>query len=189
MLEKRLTAIKSFYHKHKRLPSYEEMLSLFDVSSKNSVFKVIHQLVEQGLLKKDGTKLAPTSRFFALPLLGMVKAGYPILAEEHKKYLTLDEYLIEDPISSFLLTVSGDSLIDLGIYEGDIVIIKRQQQVKPGEIVLAEIDRQWTLKIYRTDRATGRPYLESANSNYPPFHPSRELAIHGTVQAVIRKLH
>ena len=63
-------------------------------------------------------KLAPTSQFFSLPLLGLVKAGFPILAEEDKKYLTLDEYLIEDPISSFLLTVSGDSLIELGIFEG-----------------------------------------------------------------------
>lgn len=189
MLEKRLNAIKKFYFKNKRLPSYEEMLSLFDVSSKNSVFKVIGQLVEDGFISKKDGKLAPTSRFFALPLLGMVKAGYPILSEEQKKYLTLDEYLIEDPTSSFLLTVSGDSLIDLGIYEGDIVIIKRGNTVRPGMIILAEIDGQWTLKIYRLDKNTNKPYLESANTNYPPFFPLRELKIHGSVQAVIRKLH
>lgn len=189
MLEKRLAAIKKFYTQNKRLPSYEEMLKLFDVSSKNSVFKVVHQLIEQGFLNKAEGKLAPTSQFFALPLLGLVKAGYPILSEEQKKYLTLDEYLIEDPTSSFLLTVSGDSLIELGIYDGDIVIIKRGNTVRPGMIILAEIDGQWTLKIYRMDKNTNRPYLESANNNYPPFFPKRELKIHGTVQAVIRKLH
>ena len=188
-MKDRLNILKSFYKKHRRLPSYEEMLGLFGVSSKNSVFKAIQQFIEEGLLQKDANKLVPTSKFFALPLLGMVKAGYPILSEEHKKYLTLDEYLIEDPVSSFLLTVSGDSLIDLGIYDGDIVIIERKKEVRRGDVILAEIDQQWTLKIYRKERGTDRVYLESANSTYPPFYPKTELKIHGVVKAVIRKLH
>jgi len=116
MISKRLSLIKKFYKKFRRLPSYSEMLSIFKVSSKNTVFKIINKLIEEGFFKKINNKLTPTSKFFALPLLGEVKAGYPILAEENRQYLTLDEYLIEDPTSSFLLKVSGDSLKDLGIF-------------------------------------------------------------------------
>ncbi|MBI2051247.1 LexA family transcriptional regulator [Candidatus Roizmanbacteria bacterium] len=184
----RKNSLKRFFKKHRRLPSYSEMLHLFGLSSKNAVFKIVQRWIAEGFLKKEGRKLAPTSRFFSLPLLGLVKAGFPILSEEDKKYLTLDDYLIEDPVSSFLLTVSGDSLHEIGIFEGDIVVVERRKNALPGDIVLAEIDREWTLKILRRDRLNNRLYLASANSKYPPFYPQTELTIHGIVKAVIRKL-
>lgn len=183
----RLSKIKSFYKKHKRLPSYSEMLQLFRLSSKNAVFKIVQKLVEVGFLKKDDNKLAPTSKFFALPLLGPVKAGFPILAEENRDYLTLDDYLIEDPQFSFLLKVSGDSLMGLGIFDGDIVIITRKRQAISGDVVLAQIDREWTLKILKKDGI--KVHLESANPKYPPFYPHQELQIFGVVKAVIRKFN
>lgn len=185
----RLDILKRFYKKHHRLPSYGEMLKLFGFSSKNSVFKMVKQFIDEGVLQKYNGKLAPASRFFSLPLLGLVKAGFPILSEEDKKYLTLDEYLIEDPVSSFLLTVSGDSLMDLGIFDGDIVIIERKKSAAAEDIVLAEIDRQWTLKILRKDKDKQKMYLASANAKYPPFYPREELKIHGIVKAVVRKIH
>ncbi len=184
---KRLESLKKFFKKNRRLPSYREMLDLFNLSSKNAVFKLINAWVSEGFLQKDGGKLAPSSNFFALPLLGMVKAGFPILSEEDRKYLTLDDYLIENPVSSFLLTVSGDSLIEIGIFDGDLVVIEKRKDATTGEIVLAEIDREWTLKILR--RSQNKLYLESANVKYPPFFPENELKIHGIVKAVIRKLH
>lgn len=183
----RLNAIKKFFHKHRRLPSYSEMLHIFNLSSKNAVFKIVQKLVEVGFLKKEGNKFAPTSKFFALPLVGPVKAGFPILAEENRDYLTLDEYLIEDPQSAFLLKVSGDSLIGLGIFEGDIVIIERKRQATSGDVVLAQIDREWTLKILKRDGI--KSYLEAANPKYPPFYPKQELEIFGVVKAVIRKFN
>ncbi|MBI4225752.1 repressor LexA [Candidatus Roizmanbacteria bacterium] len=183
----RLARLKNFYKKHKRLPSYSEMLKLFNLSSKNAVFKIIQKLVESGLFKKENNKLAPTSKFFALPLLGVVKAGFPILAEENRDYLTLDEYLIEDPQSSFLLKVSGDSLIGLGIFDGDIVIIERKRLATSGDIVLAQIDREWALKILKKDGI--KAHLESANPKYPPFYPKQELQIFGVVKAVVRKFN
>ena len=189
MISKRLSLIKKFYKKFRRLPSYSEMLSIFKVSSKNTVFKIINKLIEEGFFIKINNKLTPTSNFFALPLLGDVKAGYPILAEENRQYLTLDEYLIEDPSSSFLLKVNGDSLKDLGIFDGDIVIIEKKKEVLPGDIVLAQIDREWTLKILRKDRVRDCFYLEAANQKYPPFFPRQELQIFGRVKAVIRKLN
>jgi SOS regulatory protein LexA len=182
-----LDSVKGFYKKHKRLPSYSEMLRLFNFSSKNAIYRIVQKWLEEGIFKKDGTKLAPTSKFFSLPLLGLIKAGYPILSEEDKNYLTLDEYLIEDPQSSFLLRVSGDSLIDAGIFDGDLVIIEKKKQAHTGDIVLAQIDREWTLKILRKD--SQKIYLMSANPKYPPFYPLHELQIHGVVKAVVRKFN
>lgn len=182
-----LTSLKKFYKDFNRLPSYTEMLKIFGFSSKNSVFKLVNKWIEEGFLLKDEKKLAPTSKFFGLPLLGIIKAGYPILAEENKTYLTIDEYLIEDPTNLFLLKVSGDSMIDAGIFEGDIVIIDHKKQPKNGDIVLAEVDREWTLKYLKKDSKT--VYLEAGNPNYPPIYPKRELKIHGTVKGVVRKIH
>lgn len=189
MKQNYLEKIKGFYKKNKRLPSYSEMLKLFGFSSKNAIYKIVQKLVDEGVLQKLDGKLAPTSRFFALPLLGIIKAGFPIMAEENKAYLTLEEYLIEDPQSSFLLKVRGDSLIDLGIFEDDIVVVERKEKALSGDIVLAEIDREWTLKVLRNDNKSKRLYLEAANPKYPPFVPKKELKIHGVVKAVVRKFN
>ncbi len=189
MLEKKLNILKKFFKKNRRLPSYSEMLYLFGFSSKNSVFKLINKLVEENFLTKINGKLSPTSKFFALPLLGNIKAGFPILAEENKNYLTLDDYLIEDPTSSFLLKVSGDSMIQAGIFDGDIVVIERKKQPKIGDIVLAQIDNQWTLKFLKKDRKKNVFYLEAANPKYPLFYPKENLQIYGVVKAVIRKIN
>jgi len=189
MATDRLNALKKFFKRNRRLPSYSEMLKLFGFSSKNAVFKLINKWVEAGLLKKESGKLAPTSHFFALPMYGVIRAGYPILAEENKNYLTLDDYLIEDPASAFLLKVSGDSLTGVGIFEGDIVIIERKREAGSGDIVLAQIDHEWTLKIFKKDRAKRLAYLEAANPKYPPFHPRENLEIYGVVKAVVRKLN
>lgn len=189
MSQKKLDILKKFFKKNRRLPSYSEMLKLFGFSSKNSVFKIIKNLIDQGFIKKESNKLAPTSKFFALPFLGNIKAGFPILAEENKEYLTLDEYLIDDPNSSFLLKVSGDSLSGIGIFDGDIVIIEKKKNANPGDIVLAQIDKEWTLKILKKDRIRRFFYLEAANPKYPPFHPRHELQIFGVVKAVVRKFN
>jgi len=186
-MEEKLEKIKKFYKKHKRLPSYSEMLVLFHLSSKNAISKIVEKLEDAGFVKREDRKLMPTSKFFALPLLGIIKAGFPILADADKQYMSLDEYLIEDPHSSFLLKVSGDSLSGIGVFDGDIVIIERKKQALPGDIVLAQIDREWTLKILNRDPQTRISYLSAANPAYPPFYPEEELQIFGKVKGVIRK--
>lgn len=163
------------------------MLDLFGFRSKKSIFRVVQKFIEEGFVKKVNNKLAPTDKFFALPMLGTVPAGFPIIADEDRKYLTLDEYLIGDPVSSFLFTVKGDSLIGVGIYEGDVVVVERRKDAMSGDIVLAEIDREWTLKILKKDSEKSI-YLEAANPKYPPFYPTQELRIFGIVKAVVRKL-
>lgn len=184
-----LAELKTFYKKNRRLPSYSEMGKIFGFASKKSVFDIVHKWIEEGFLQKINEKLSPTTKFFSLPLLGMIKAGYPILAEENKQYLSLDDYLIDDPQSSFLLRVSGDSLLEEGIYDGDIVIIERRKDANAGDIVLAEIDKEFTLKILRRDPIRRVTYLQAANPNYPPFYPKYELNVHGVVKGIVRKLY
>lgn len=184
-MQNRLEQLKKFYKRNKRLPSYSEMLILFNVSSKNAVFKVIHRYLEEGLLQKIDNKLSPTTKFFALPLMGLVKAGYPASVESTIDFLSLDDYLVDNPQDSFLLRVSGDSLIDIGIYPDDMVLIERNLNAFSGEIVLAQIDREWTLKILRKTKQG--IFLEAANKKYPPFTALEELKIMGVVKAVIRK--
>jgi len=136
-----LETVKKFYRKYHRLPSYSEMLGLFGFASKNAVYKIVRKWLNEGFLKKEGGKFAPSPKFFALPMYGIVKAGFPIMADENKEYLSIDEYLIDDPASSFLLKVSGDSLVNVGIFDGDIVIVKSKKEAKNGDLVLAQIDR------------------------------------------------
>jgi len=188
-MKDRLTLLKRFFKKNNRLPSYSEMLKLFNISSKNAIFKIITKWIEEGFLQKENGKLAPTDKLFALPYLGVIKAGFPILAEENKEYVSLDDYLIENPQSSFLLKVSGDSMDGVGIFEGDIVVVERKKDASLGSIVLAQIDREWTLKILRRDRQTRKYYLVAANPKYPAFYPQEDLQIFGTVKAVVRKLN
>jgi repressor LexA len=185
MVNDRLQQVKKFYKKNNRLPSYSEMLELFDVASKNAVFKIVQNWVDEGLLKKQDGKICPTERLFGLPMLGRVKAGFPTAAEEDHEFLSIDSYLIDNPARSFLLKVSGDSLIDIGILPGDTVIIEKRKSANIDDIVLALIDNEWTLKILQ--KKNGILYLQPANKKYPPLFPENDLQIYGVVKAVIRK--
>src|SRR3989344_6481886 len=182
-----LTPLKKFFRKNRRLPSYSEMLKIFGVPSKRTIHQYIQELVDEGFIQKLKGKLAPTKRFFGIPLLGNIQAGYPILAQQDKSYLTLDEYFIEKPDNSFLLRVTGDSMINAGIFEGDLVVVEQKGIWGEGDVVLAEIDNEWTLKILKKEN--GKAYLEAANPAYPPFYPRQELKIHGIVRAVLRKMN
>lgn len=180
-----LSKVKKFYSRYKRLPSYSEMLTVFQLASKNAVHKIVHKWIDDGVLQKLNGKLAPTSQFFALPFLGTIKAGAPILADEHKSYLTIDEFLIDDPSHTFLLKVSGDSMVNAGIFEDDLVIVDTKRSAGNGDIILAEIDREWTLKYLR--KLKNKVYLEAGNVKYPLLIPEQELKVHGVIKGVIRK--
>ncbi len=185
MKQQYLKHLQTFYKKNKRLPSYSEMLALFGLASKNAIHKIIIKLMEAGYLDKISGKLAPANLFFQVPLLGNVKAGFPTGAEEDLNFMSLDEYLVDKPGSSFMLKVAGDSLEGIGIYKGDIVILEKAKEANRGEIVLALIDGEWTLKII--EKVNGTTVLKSANPKYPDFYPHLSLEIFGIVRSVIRK--
>ncbi|OHA18190.1 MAG: repressor LexA [Candidatus Taylorbacteria bacterium RIFCSPHIGHO2_01_FULL_46_22b] len=179
--------IVSFFKQYKRLPSYREVMKLVGFKSKNSVHKLMSKLVEAGILTRDSNgKYAPSNIFGEVAVLGLVKAGLPAPAEESvQDTMSLDDYLIEGTGSSYLLEVDGDSMIDAHIAEGDMVLVERTNKAKDGEIVIAEVDGDFTMKYFR--QSGNKVWLEPANKNYKPIYPTESLNITAKVKAVIRK--
>ena len=179
--------LERFYEDARRMPTYSEMLSLFGLRSKNAVFKRIARLVDAGLVRKDGGgRILPAHLRRPARLLGFVQAGFPSPAEEETQDLvSLDEYLISNPESTFLLKVEGDSMLGAGINPGDLVLVQRDLSPRPGDIVIARIDNEWTLKYFDTSK--GKVTLRAANDKYPVLAPRQELMIGGIVIASVRK--
>ncbi len=181
--------IAAFLRDNRRMPSFAEMVDLLGVGSKSVVNFWINKLVEAEILEKDEKgHLAFTKRSFAIPLVGSVQAGFPSPEEEALcDVISMDEYLITRPDSSFLLQVSGDSMIGEGIKEGDLVIVEKGREPRNGDIVIAEVDGEWTMKYYR--KQGKQIILEAANPRYPVIKAKTELKLGGIVTAVIRKYH
>lgn len=181
--------IANFYTKHRRMPSYGELLTLTGLKSKNAVYKIVQKLIDQQVLAKDQMgKIIPAKHFNSVSVLGTVEAGFPSPAEEELiDTMTLDEYLINNKEATYMLQASGDSMIDAGIMSGDLVLVERGKEARDGDIVIAEVDHKWTMKYLRKRR--GKIYLEAANKKHPNIYPEEELNIAAVVQAVIRKYH
>ncbi len=128
----------------------------------------------------------PSGLFYSITVLGTVEAGWPSPAEEElSDTMSLDEYLIRNKDATYMLKVSGDSMVDAGIMPGDMVLVERGVAEKDGHIVIAEIDGKWAMKYLR--KRGGKVYLESANKKYKPFYPTQSLKIAAVVRAVIRR--
>jgi repressor LexA len=169
------------------MPSFGEVAALFQYKSKNAASKLITKCVEEGFLSKDSTgRLIPGSLFHDIPILGSVKAGFPSPAEEElQNTLSLNDYLIEKKEATYLLEVDGDSMIDAHITEGDMVIAERATDAKDGQIVIAEVDGEFTMKYLR--KSGGKIWLEAANKHYKPIYPETDLKITAIVKGIIRK--
>lgn len=168
------------------MPSFAEFGRLVGLRSKHAVWKLVGKLEAVGIVARDATgRLVPGSRMGMLKVLGTVEAGLPGPAEEIAlDSLSLDAWLIRDREETFLLKVSGDSMIEAGILEGDLVIVDRNREPKSGDIVVAEVDGGWTLKVLQKQGA--RVLLIPANARYQPIVPVNELRVAGVVTAVIR---
>ena len=179
--------IFEFYNQHKRMPSYAEIMTLVGFKSKNAVSKLVHKLIDAGLLAKDAQgKLLPVLGAGEVPMLGLVEAGIPSTADSQVlDTLSIEEYLIPKKEKTFILEVKGDSMIEAHIDEGDMVIAERSQTAKDGDIVIAEVDGGWTLKYFKTDGK--KVWLRPANKNYKDIYPDYQMRIAAIVTGVIRK--
>lgn len=181
--------ILSFYSKTRRMPSYSEIMSLVGFKSKNAVAKLVDKLIEEGVVTKDKQgKLLPARMIGDVPMLGLVEAGIPSVAEEQDlDMISLDDLLIHDKEKTFMLEVKGDSMIEAAIQEGDMVIAERLDNGKvprEGDIVIAEVDGGWTMKYLKYKN--GKPFLMPANKNYSPIYPEYDLNIAAIVKGVVR---
>jgi SOS regulatory protein LexA len=179
--------IQNFYKTNRRMPSYREMMELLGFKSKNAVFRLVKKLVEDNIVEQDDAgRLVPKNIFGELRVLGTVEAGFPSPAEEElSDTMSLDEYLIKNKDATFMLKVHGDSMIDAGIMEGDMVLVERGAQFTDGDIVIAEVDHGWTMKfLHKKGR---KVCLVPGNKKYKPIYPQEELNVAAVVKAVIRK--
>jgi repressor LexA len=189
-----LNYIREFQQKRGYSPSLSDLAIAFGVRSKNAVAKVINALVRQGFLEKDPKgriKILElqgegTSVSLTLPLFGPISAGFAAPAEEQaEELITLDDYLVRDRSSTFLLRVRGDSMINAGIHHGDMVIVERGAEPKVGDIVVGVLDGEFTLKRLKRDK--GKYYLQAENPEYPDLYALDELNVAGVVRAVVRR--
>lgn len=183
-----IAALQSYWKRHKAFPSMAKLCSVVGLSSTASVFELVGRLTTAGYLERVEGRIAPGKKFFARALLGSVRAGVPQPAsQEQVETLTLDDYLIDHPDRTTLHRVRGDSMRDAGIYEGDLVVVEHHTATKPGDIVIAVVDGDLTVKTLALD-AAGEYYLEAANPAYKPIRPATSLEILGVVVSVVRRM-
>ena len=180
-----LDFVNAFVQENGYAPSIREIGAAVGLSSTASVNYHLQQLQEKGLLVAPGGKgrkraIVTTQRPGQIPVVGVVTAGVPILAVENREGTMAWD---GDP-SCFALRVRGDSMINAGILSGDKVVVRPQQTANDGQIVVARIEDEATVK--RLQRRNGEVWLIPENDNYTPID-GRNAEIIGIVKAVVRE--
>ena len=183
--EKILEFVQEFVRDSGYAPSVREIGAAVGLNSTASVSYQLKRLQEQGLLSAPNGKgvkraIATTARPGQIPVVGVVTAGMPILAFENLEGTMAWE---GDP-SCFALRVKGDSMINAGILDGDKVVIRPQPTANDGQIVVARIGDEATVK--RLSRKNGQVWLLPENPNYDPIDGT-EAEIVGIVKGVMRE--
>ncbi len=190
--QERFNKIYRFTQLRGRTPSYEEVCKMFDYRSKSSAHYLVKKLIKEGYIAESDNgsiqllKWADTP----IPFLGSMHAGktvgFPSPSEEETaEVMTLSELLTVNLHSAKLFRVQGDSMIDAGIYENDILLVESTDKWKVGDIVIAEIDGEETVKYIYKDK-DGKPYLKPANSEMKIMKPEEYLKVKAVVKNVIK---
>lgn len=182
-------------------PSVREIGEAVGLSSPSTVHSHISALVREGYIRRDPSKpralevIDPGNSEASMtrapvrdvPLVGSIAAGSPILAEEdiEEIYPLPTELVGNDPV--FMLRIRGDSMIDIGIFDQDYVVVKRQQTARDGQIIAALINGE-EATVKRLQRLDGRVVLKAENPDYPPMVFSDGVEILGVVVAVLRRV-
>jgi len=185
---KHLATLQHYYAEHRVLPSYARLMSLLGFASKSAIKKLLERLEVAGMLERtpDGD-WSPGDRFFERAIATQpVAAGMPLSTDgDIHEQITVDRYLIQQPDNTVLIRIKGDSMIEAGIHDGDLAVVERKTDAAVGNIIVAIVDDQFTLKTLARDK-TGY-HLLPANSNYPVIRPKGKLEIFGVVVGLVRR--
>jgi repressor LexA len=181
-----LARLQDYYARWRSLPAYGPLRAVLGLASRDGVAQVLRRLRDAGLLERSPAgRWTPTARFFARPLAeSPVPAGLPGIAADGGEACSLDAYLIRHPSRTVLVPVTGDSMIEAGIRPGDRVVVERDVPARPGDVVVAAIDGELTLKTLAVE--DGEAVLRPANPAYPVLRPGERLDIFGVVVGLIR---
>ena len=182
-----LSRLQDYYAAHHLLPSFAEISTLLGLKSKGSVAALARRLKDEGYLEAGPSgRLASGKRFFEREVLDSVRAGLPHPASEAPlATLSIDEHLIRNPSKTTLLQVKGDSMQDAGLMEGDVVIVQKGAPARVGDIIVAIVDNEFTIKYLELDEKD-EFYLRPGNTAYPPIRPREQLEVFGKVMGSFR---
>ncbi len=179
-------------------PTHREICEHFGFSSYGTVNKHLRLLEKKGFLKRhwnqkrgveltSGSAEAAAGRLEKLPFLGLIAAGQPIEAVSNPDHVEVPHHLLNrGGDNHFVLKVRGDSMIDEGIHDGDLVVVQRQEQATEGEMVVALVGDDATLKRFYPEGQEIR--LQPANHTMLPIRvPARDVRIQGIVVGLMRR--
>jgi len=179
-------------------PTMQELADELGIRSKNAIFKHLAALESKGYIQKHGggaargitvlnAKGMPQQMMADnVPVLGRIAAGLPVLAQENvERYVPVPDYITSDGADYFALRVQGDSMIDAGIHEGDLVIVRSLNQARHGDIVVALTGEEATVKRYMVNGS--QSYLKPENNAYANIPLDQTWSIQGKVVALIRE--
>lgn len=192
-----LNAIREFQRLHNQMPSYKDLADMLSYASVNSIQQFIKVLVKKKYLnaeRGEGLKgleeVGPSDiNLVNIPLVGRVSCGYPILAKENiEGYIPIDKTMIKgDPAQLFFLRANGDSMNALGIDDQDLLLIESKPVANSGETVLALIEDEATVKIFKPQKDFVALVPKSKNPIHKPIIVSKNLRIQGVVRKIIKK--
>ncbi|MBQ1336394.1 MAG: transcriptional repressor LexA [Selenomonadaceae bacterium] len=187
--------IKEFLLEKGYPPSVREIGNAVGLKSSSTVHGYLEKLESSGLIKRDPTKPRaidildekPWGKNTPVPLVGTVTAGVPILAEENiEEIFSFPQGLIGTQDKTFMLKVQGDSMINAGIYDGDFILVRQQDDAKDGEIVVALVNDD-TATVKRFFREKNCIRLQPENDTMEPFY-EENVTVLGKVIGVYRQL-
>lgn len=185
-----LAKLQDYYAEWKSIPSYASLCEVFGIASKSWVKAILNRLEKAAFIERtpDGVWV-PTRQFFARPLAeSSVQAGMPLsVTATQGEYYVIDEMLIDTPSLTTMIPVRGDSMIGAGIHDGDVAVVEKRHLANVGDIVVAIVDDEFTLKKLGKER--GKYVLIPANPDYPVIRPQGTLEIFGVLVGLIRKYH
>ena len=190
-----LDVIRAFTAEHGYPPSVREIGERVGLSSSSTIHAHLKALEKRGLISRDPTKpralrseqqVPSLPDAVVMPIVGKVAAGVPITAEEHLEgEFVLPTAFVPRSSDAFMLRVQGDSMIEAAILDGDLILVRPQKMASNGEIVVAMVDGEATVK--RFYREEGRVRLQPENRSMAPIYAS-DVEIIGRVKAVVRRL-
>ena len=182
-----LALLQDYYAEHRILPSLAGIAELIGLKAKSAALGAVNRLIAAGYLSHaPDRRIQPTEKFFERQIIDAIRAGMPQLGNENNPIgFNIDDYLIDTPSRTVLLSVNEDSMIEAGLVLGDMVIVKKGAPAKSGEIVVAIVDNEYTVKYLAKDKKGF--YLKPGNKNYPDIRSHDHLEIFGLVVGSFRR--
>lgn len=185
--------IKAEVRKKGYPPSVREIGEAVGLRSSSTVHAHLEKLEHKGYIRRDPTKPraieilesdVQAAHMVSLPLVGRVTAGEPVLAQENiEEFIDVPSQFVKPGTTQFVLRVKGDSMIDAGILDGDLVLVRQQSQAENGEIVVALLEDEATVKRFYREADAIR--LQPENPRYQPIL-TPDVVVLGKVVAVFR---